>query len=71
MTRKIIEHMLLDYYFNNIPWDPKPNDLDISSISVFLILKFLTKILYKKIKQTPNPNLHSFINAQNEPLMMC
>lgn len=48
MTRKIIEHMLLDYYFNNIPWDPKPNDLDISSISVFLILKFLTKILYKK-----------------------
>lgn len=48
MIRKIIEHILLDSYFNNIPWDPKPNDLDISSISVFLVLKFLTKILYKK-----------------------
>lgn len=48
MIRKIIELILLDSYFNNIPWDPKPNDLDINSISVFLILKFLTKILYKK-----------------------
>ena len=70
MIRKIIEHILLDSYFNNIPWDPKPNDLDISSISVFFILKFPTKILYKKTNKSPNAILHSFINYQNEPLMI-